>query len=238
MHEVGQLILEGLGVVAAGLGSLWAQRLAAKRPRRSSPAVDRSGLQRIGLQLDVLDAMIEARCESAQRAQRGDDEHRDLLRRVLLDVDDLAALPHPPGASMCEEPVNLVPAAPLVGPLLVDPESSPTERARIFLSTGLTFDGEGGSFTMQVFGNHGTQQITIASATSQGNIIRAIQQFTEHTSVYAMQDTLDPNLIRLTSLRRGRRQWVAAKRIFGRPINAFLDENRANHADGQLDFGA
>lgn len=239
MHEVGQLLLEGLGVVAAGLASLWAQRRADRRPGRRGADTDRSSLRGIALQLDVLDAMIEARCEPAVREQRDDEEHRHLLRRVLLDIDDLAGLPAPPGPGAHEVAMDLgLAAAALAGPLLVDPESSPTERARVFLSTGRFLDGGGGSFSVQILGNRGTQQITIASGTAQENIVRAIQQFTERTGVHALQDAVDPSLIRLTSRRRGRRQWVAAKRLFGHPVNAFLDENRANHADGQLDFGA
>lgn len=240
MHEVSQLIIEVLAAVATGLGGMWAQNRARQRKASdASPSPQSSSFERIGVQLDVLDAMIEARCEPAARIQHDDDEHRDLLRRVLLDVDDLAASPARPGPGAQEEAIDFGPAAAaLAGPLLVDPESSPTERARIYLSTGSTFDGGGGSFTMQILGNQGLQQITISSGIAQGDLIAAIQQFAERTGVYALQDTVDPNLIRLTSLRRGRRQWVAAKRIFGRPHNAFLDENRANHADGHLDFGA
>lgn len=240
MHEFSQAVVEVLGVVAAGLASLWAQRRARRRAAGFAPnPTDTPTLRRIALQLEVLDAMIEARCEPAVRVRRDDEGHRDLLRRVLLDIVDLAELPAPPGPGAFEVAMNLdLAAAALAGPMLVDPEFSPTERARVFLSTGRFLDGGGGSFSVQILGNRGTQQITIASGTAQEDMIRAIQQFTERTGVYALQDAVDPSLIRLTSLRRGRRQWVAAKRIFGRPINAFLDENRANHADGQLDFGA
>jgi len=240
MHEVSQLMIEVLAAVATGLGGMWAQRRARRRKTvRAERASRPSALGGIALQLDVLDAMIESRCEPALRTQRDDDEQRDLLRRVLLDIDDLAALPDPLGPGAYEEALDLSPiAAALAGPLLVDPESSPTERARIFLSTGDRFDAGGGSFTMQILGNRGTQQITVGSGTSQSDIITAIQQFAERTGVYALQDTVDPNLIRLTSLNRGRRQWVAAKRLMGDRHNAFLDENRANHADGHFDYGA
>ncbi len=240
MHEVGHILLELMAAIAGGLGGMWVQHRAGRRNASDAHrAPQSSSFERVGVQLEMLDAMIEARCEPAVREQRDDEEHRHLLRRVLLDIDDLADLPAPPGPGAFEVAMDLgLAAAALAGPLLVDPESSPTERARVFLSTGRFLDGGGGSFSVQILGNRGTQQITIASGTAQENIIRAIQQFTERTGVHALQDAVDPSLIRLTSRRRGRRQWVAAKRLFGHPVNAFLDENRANHADGQLDFGA
>jgi len=111
------------------------------------------------------------------------------------------------------------------------------ERARIFISTGAWLDTSGQAYTIEIHGNRGFQQLSFASGTTQSNIISAIQQYVSVTGVVAVQDRLDPALVRLTSRKKGRRQYVGAKRLDGNLDNILLDENRSNGSNRQYDFG-
>ncbi|GEM_PF-4216089 len=238
MSEVSRLLFElGAGTLATVLG-IFGECRAARRARPEPDAGDGMTLEEIGLQLDALDAMIEAETEPAVRLRREDDQWRARIRQTLLDIDDLAALPDPPASLGAEEPMEVGPIAAVLGESLFDPESSPHERARVFLSTGRTINGLGDSFSFLIAGNRGRIRFSAGSGSSQNDIITAIEQFRDVTGVVALQDTVDPNLIRLTSLRRGPSRYVGAGLARGNLHNAFYDENRANPADRQVDFGA
>lgn len=240
MNEIAQLVVEmTAGTVTLLLGAL-SQRRAARRSREQAVEWDGSAsLEAIGVQLDALDAMIEAETEPAVRVRRQDDENSAAMRAIFRDIDDLAALAEPPAAGAYEEPLVLgSPATVLAGEELFGLASSPGERARVFLSTGETLDASGASFAFLVVGNRGRQRITVSSGASQSSIVAAIDQFTDATGVYALQDAVNPDLIRFVSVRRGPSHYVGAGLVQGRTHNAFFDENRANPADRQLDFGA
>ncbi|MCC6908908.1 MAG: hypothetical protein IT430_13275 [Phycisphaerales bacterium] len=239
MSEVSRILFEvGAGTLATVLGIL-SQCRAARRSRQEADSGGGMSLEEIGLQLDALDALIEAETEPAVRVRREDHEWRAMIRRTLLDIDDLAALPDPPPRGAHDELLQLGPLGTAVADAISsDPQAGPGERARVFLSTGRFFNGNGGSFSFLLVGNRGRQQLTISSGASQSDIVAWIRQFSEFTGMVGLVDTANPDLIRLTSLRRGANHFVGAGRISGSPHNAFYDENRANPADRQLDFGA
>lgn len=235
MSEVSRLLFE----MGAGTLTLLLSVLAQRRAGRSASCERRDSIScdSIGDQIDAIDALIEMRTEPALKARRADDEWRAMIRRRLLDIEDLAALTEPPRRGF-EEPLSTTPLDAAVAAVLTDPESSPQERARIFMSTGTTFNGFGGSFGARFVGNRGAVEFFIASGTSQTDIISAFQRSASHTGVAALQDTVDPALIRLVSLRRGPRQFVGGTQTYGVKAKMFLDQNRMNHADAQIDFGA
>lgn len=236
MSEFTRLLFEmGTGTLALLLGIV-AQRQAGRRAARDVGA-GRVTFDSLRLQFDALDAVIEARTESAVRMRREEDDYQAAIRRLLLDIDDLAALADPP-ANLTEEPTHLGTAAAFVGEALHDAEMMQGERSRVFLSTGATFDGNGWPFSLLIAGNRGRKQITFSSGASQSDIITWIRQWTEFTGVYALQDPVNSDLIRLSSVRKGANHFVAAGLVHGRTHNAFYDENRANPADRQIDFGA
>lgn len=236
MSEVSRLLFE----MGAGTLTLLLSVLAQRRAGRSASCERRDSISSdsIGDQIDAIDALIEMRTEPALKARRADDEWRAMIRQTLLDIDDLATLPDPPASIGAEEPMEVGPIAAALGESLFDPESSPHERARVFLSTGRTINGLGDSFSFLIAGNRGRVRFTAGSGSSQNDIITAVEQFRDTTGVVALQDTVDPNLIRLTSLRRGPSRYVGAGLVSGNLHNAFYDENRANPADRQIDFGA
>ncbi len=240
MSEISQLVVEmTAGAVTLLLGVLGQWRAARSNREQAVEWGGSASLEAIGVQLDALDALIEAETEPAVRVRREADENQMAMRSIFRDISDLAALAEPPAAGAYEEPLDVgSPAAALAGEALFGLASSPGERARVFLSTGESFDGGGRSFTMQMVGNRGSQQVTLADGATQSSIITAIDQFTDVTGVYALQDTVNPDLVRLVSVRRGPSRFVGAGLVQGRVHNAFYDENRANPADRQIDFGA
>lgn len=237
MSEVSRLLFElGAGTLATVLGIL-GQCRAARHSRVDADADDGMTLEEIGLQLDALDAMIEAETEPAVRLRREDDQWRATIRQTLLDIDDLAALPDllPPGY---EEPFDPTPATVAASGVMSDPDFAPGERARVFMSTGAIFDGLGGSYSFLMIGNRGRQQLTIASGAPQQSILAAMNQFVTAIGLYGMQDPVNPDFIRMVSLRPGPRHFVAVRQLGGIHQSPFYDENRANPADRQIDFGA
>lgn len=237
MSEVSRLLFElGAGTLATVLGFL-GQCRAARHSRVDADADDGMTLEEIGLQLDALDAMIEAETEPAVRLRREDDQWRATIRQTLLDIDDLAALPDPlPGGF--EEPFETTPVPATVAGAFSEPESSPHEHARVFLSTGPVVDGNGDAFSFIIVGNRGRKVFTAASGATQSSLITAIRQFTDTTAVYPTQDPVNPDLIKLVSTHAGPRRYVGAGLVYGNVHDAFYDENRANPADRQIDFGA
>lgn len=89
------------------------------------------------------------------------------------------------------------------------------QRAEVYLSTTGTFDGNGGSYTIEITGNVGTQQITINSGASQANIIAAINQFKEVTGVSAAQNGTNNTRIELRSSGFGEDSFVRVKELAG-----------------------
>jgi flagellin len=111
------------------------------------------------------------------------------------------------------------------------------QTASVFLSTGATLDGSGGSYTIEVTGAKGTQQFTFASGTAQADIITAINQFKDVTGVSATQDATQTNHVSMMSVGYGEAEFVRVKRTDGSLSNAILDETGANGSDDHKDFG-
>lgn len=241
MSEISRLLFElSAGSLAVLVGMM-------SRRRRRDRALDGSSagaevetpLDAIGLQIETIQGMVEAQIEDVAEHRQRDEEACDALRRLLLEIDELAALVDPPKRGTLDEPVHLGPFDAAMGVEAVcGPEYLPNRRARVFLSTGETLDTNGsGSFSVQIVGNRGSQRLILASNAAQSSIIAAIEQFRFSTGVAALQDHVDPALVRLTSMHRGPRQFVGAGRVAGNLRNAFYDEDRANPGDRQLDFG-
>ncbi len=93
------------------------------------------------------------------------------------------------------------------------------QRAEVYLSTTGTFDGNGGSYTIEITGNIGTQQVTINSGASQANIIAAINQFKEVTGVSAAQNGTNTDRIELRSRGFGSDAFVRVKELAGTTSN-------------------
>ena len=111
-------------------------------------------------------------------------------------------------------------------------------RARIFMSTGTGyFDPQGAPYTFKFRGNLGSQELTFVSGTEQSQIIFAINSFLEKTGVYATKDNVTSGLVKLLSINRGGRFFVAARRLSGNLDDIFYDEDRSHPANLQVDFG-
>ncbi len=119
------------------------------------------------------------------------------------------------------------------------PPEGNKKRAHMFMLTGETIDLSGQSFTLKLRGNRGSQGFTLASSTTQSDIIYAFNQFVGTTGIHAIQDHIDPAFVRLSSEKKGRKQFVSARKIMGSPHlnNIFYDEYRSNPANLQFDFG-
>lgn len=98
------------------------------------------------------------------------------------------------------------------------------QTAAVYLSTTGTFDAEdGGSYTIEITGNRGTQQFTFASGTSQADIITAINQFTDVTGVSAAQNSSNTDRIELRSLSFGGNAFTRVKELEGAATNLVFD---------------
>lgn len=106
----------------------------------------------------------------------------------------------------------------------------------IFLSTGANLNGNGQSYTLELTGNNGTQQLTFASGTSQANVISAINKFKDVTGVSASQAT-NAARVELSSTGYGSKQFVSAKRVDGARDNIILDSAGANGSNEKRDTG-
>jgi len=111
------------------------------------------------------------------------------------------------------------------------------ERARVFMSTGLTFDTSGQAYWLQVRGNKGSHTFGFASGTTQASIIDTINMFSDVTGVIAKQHGPAREYIRIMSEEKGRRQFVGARKASGAVDNILYDENGSNGANRQYDFG-
>lgn len=119
------------------------------------------------------------------------------------------------------------------------PTFAPESTARVFLSTGSTFDAADENFmTLRLRGPTGAQVFTFASGTSMWSIVNALNTFKFVTGVSATIDVIDPALVALSSRGRAQQNFVVAQRVSGGPEDALLDMNRANHADRQVATGS
>ncbi len=114
------------------------------------------------------------------------------------------------------------------------------QTAGLFLSTGATFDGSGQSFTIEITGEKGTQQFTFASATTQADIITAINQFKDVTGVSAVQSSASAGRVEMRSTGFGSAEFVSVKKLDGSSDVADLIFESATDAvgtDNEKDFG-
>ncbi len=93
------------------------------------------------------------------------------------------------------------------------------QTAEVYLSTAATFDGNGGSYSIEITGNTGTQQITISDGSSQADIINAINQFKDVTGVSAAQNSTNTDRIEFRSSGFGSDAFVRVKELTGSTSN-------------------
>lgn len=113
-----------------------------------------------------------------------------------------------------------------------------SQTASVYLSTGATFDTSGESYTIEVSGNKGTQQFTFASNTTLASVVDAINQFKDVTGVSAVAGSGSlAGTVNMRSTEFGSSQFVSVKMLDGNRADIILDEDGANGADIQKDFG-
>jgi len=105
------------------------------------------------------------------------------------------------------------------------------QTAEVYLSTAAALNGGGGSYTIEITGNVGTQQITIGSGTSQANIILAINQFKDVTGVSAAQNATNTDRVELRSSGFGTEAFVRVKELAGNASNLIFDVNTGGTGD-------
>lgn len=108
------------------------------------------------------------------------------------------------------------------------------QTAEVYLSTGATFDGGGGSYTIEITGDKGTQQITIADGATQASIITAINQFTDATGVSAAQNATTTDRVELRSLGFGSDSFVRVKELSGTTSSAVFTVDTGGTGDNDV----
>ncbi len=108
------------------------------------------------------------------------------------------------------------------------------QTAEVYLSTAANFDGNGGSYTIEITGNKGTQQITIASGASQASIITAINQFKDVTGVSAAQNATTTSRIEFRSSGFGTNSFIRVKELTGSTSNLIFDVDTGGTGDDDV----
>ena len=237
----------GAGALTLGLGPHLARLFTAMSVGGMPlPPTSTDGSSPSPLAMDAIARSVDEtrRCIGDALIAANSDKRIGTVDWIECALEPVRAVLHAPSFAVldaCRAEGPIVPSSLEQGlAQLQDPgELAPTpEHARIFLSTGTTFDAvDNGSYTFQLYGNRGSQQFTFASGTDQSDIVAAINQFRGMTAIHALQDPSDPALVALVSVRKGSRQYVAARRVDGALDGAILDENRSNGANRQFDRG-
>ena len=106
------------------------------------------------------------------------------------------------------------------------------QRANLLLSTGATFNNSGsGAVTFEIAGDRGAQQITLASGTSQANIVAAINSFSEALGVSARSSGA---FVIVNSLSFGTDAFVRIREVAGAPTNDYIKATAAGATSTDL----
>jgi len=111
------------------------------------------------------------------------------------------------------------------------------QTAGAFMFTSTAFDTSAQSYTIEITGNLGTQQLSFASGTTQALIIEAINNYADVTGVSASQYGTDTDYVEMRSTEFGSNQFVSVTKLDGNLDDILYDDSVGSAANTQKDFG-